>query len=238
VTAPERLVDADAAAPPVPGRATARGAVRPPPRAPRAQSRATRVAQRLYPLVLVATFAPAAWLAWETVTGQILGDIPKILEHETGEITMRFLAATLAVTPLRNWLGWNWLQPYRKLLGNMTFVYATLHLLVFFVIDIELSLAELWTGIAERPYITVGMLAWLLMVPLAITSLRRVARALGGARWKRLHQLTYVVAVAGTTHYLWAVKKDTFWPVLYFAIFAVLLLARVIAWRRRRAAAA
>jgi sulfoxide reductase heme-binding subunit YedZ len=234
VTAPERLVVDDEVSLPAPMTQPVTDATRPVPRAraPRAPSRAARLAQRLYPLVLVACFVPAGWLTWETLTGQLLGDIPKILEHETGEFTMRFLAATLAVTPLRSYLGWSWLQPYRKLLGNMTFLYATLHLLVFFVIDIELSVAELWTGIAERPYITVGMLAWLLMVPLAITSLRRVARAMGGARWKRLHQLTYVVALAGTTHYLWAVKKDTFWPVLYFAIFAVLLAMRLPALRR------
>jgi sulfoxide reductase heme-binding subunit YedZ len=86
----------------------------------------------------------------------------------------------------------------------------------------------------KRPYITIGMLSWLLLVPLAITSPNAMAKKLGGARWKRLHQLTYVVAITATTHYLWAVKKDTFWPLVYFALFAALLLSRVI--ERRRAA--
>jgi sulfoxide reductase heme-binding subunit YedZ len=203
-------------------------------RAPRDRGTAARLATRLYPLVLVATAAPALWLAYAAFSGQLLGDVVKILEHETGEFTMRFLAATLAITPLRTFLGWTWLQPYRKLLGNATFVYATLHLLVYAVIDLELQAGELWESIVERPYITVGMLAWALMLPLALTSPRAVARRLGGARWKRLHQLTYLVAIAGTTHYLWAVKKDTFWPVVYFALFALLLGARVPAWRRAR----
>ena len=196
---------------------------------------AARAAKALYPVALVACALPAALLAWEALTGRLLGDVVKILEHETGEFTMRFLAATLAVTPLRTWLGWTWLQPYRKLLGNATFAYATLHLLVYAVVDLELQAGELWESIVERPYITVGMLAWALMLPLAITSLKSVARRLGGERWKRLHRLTYVVAVAGTTHYLWAVKKDTFWPLVYFALFAVLLLLRVPRVSRPRA---
>lgn len=217
---PERLaLDGDSAE-----RATARVT---PPRAPRERSTAARLAKRAYPLVLVATALPALWLAYEAVTGQLLGDVVKILEHETGEFTMRFLAATLAITPLRALLGWSWLQPYRKLLGNATFVYATLHLLVYAVVDLELQTGELWASIVKRPYITVGMLAWALMLPLALTSPKAVARRLGGVRWKRLHQLTYLVAIAGTTHYLWAVKKDTFWPVVYFVLFAVLLLLRV-----------
>ena len=87
----------------------------------------------------------------------------------------------------------------------------------------------------KRPYITIGMLSWLILVPLALTSPNLMARKLGGARWKRLHQLTYVVAVTATTHYLWAVKKDTFWPLVYFALFAALLVPRLLEWRRRRA---
>jgi methionine sulfoxide reductase heme-binding subunit len=104
---------------------------------------------------------------------------------------------------------------------------------VYFGLDLELQFGEIWTSILKRPYITVGMLSWLILLPLAITSPNAVAKKLGGARWKRLHQLTYVVAVTATTHYLWAVKKDTFWPLVYFALFAALLLVRAIRWRRR-----
>lgn len=231
MTAPsERLAPAAEAEPGVSTRAAAT-------RPPRGRGTAARLAQRAYPLVLVATALPALWLAYAAFTGQLLGDVVKILEHETGEFTMRFLAATLAITPLRTWLGWSWLQPYRKLLGNATFAYATLHLLVYAVVDLELQAGELWASIVERPYITVGMLAWALMLPLALTSPRAIARRLGGARWKRLHQLTYVVAIAGTTHYLWAVKKDTFWPVVYFVLFAALLLLRIPRLRARARAA-
>lgn len=219
-------------APPVASGDGASIATVPETRAPRTRGTAARVAKALYPVALVACALPAALLAYEAVTGRLLGDVVKILEHETGEFTMRFLAATLAVTPFRTWLGWGWLQPYRKLLGNATFAYATLHLLVYAVVDLELEAGELWASIVERPYITVGMLAWALMVPLVVTSLKAVARRLGGARWKRLHRLTYLVAVLGTTHYLWAVKKDTFWPVAYFVLFAVLLVLRLPRFRR------
>ena len=207
-----------------------RGPAARPARPPRTDG---RLARALYPLALLGVFVPAALLAWRAGTGQLLGDVVKILEHETGELTMRFLAATLLVTPLRTVTGWNAIAPYRKLLGNATFLYASLHLLVFAVVDLELQAGELWEAIVERPYITVGMLAWAIMVPLALTSPRAIARRLGGVRWKALHRLTYVAAIAGTTHYLWAVKKDTFWPVVYFALFGLLLLARLPAVRRR-----
>ncbi|MCU0619280.1 MAG: sulfoxide reductase heme-binding subunit YedZ [Gemmatimonadaceae bacterium] len=202
-------------------------------RAARAPRTDGRVARALYPIALVGVVVPAALLVWRAATGQLLGDVVKILEHETGELAMRFLAATLLVTPLRTVTGWHAIAPYRKLLGNTTFLYATLHLLVFAVVDLELQAGELWEAIVERPYITVGMLAWGIMLPLALTSPRAIARRLGGARWKALHRLTYVAAIAGTTHYLWAVKKDTLWPLLYFALFGVLLLARLPAVQRR-----
>ena len=122
------------------------------------------------------------------------------------------------------------------MMGLFAFFYATAHLVIFFAIDIELQWAELLEGIVERPYITVGFLSWLLLVPLAITSTKGWIRRLGGARWNRLHRLIYVIAVGGTVHYLWSVKKDLRPPLVYAAIFALLFAARLVV--RRRAARA
>ena len=183
-------------------------------------------------MVFLALLAPAAWLTYSLVTGQIDGDVVKIIEIETGTLALRSLAYTLAITPLRQLTGWAWLATYRRMMGLFVFFYATLHMLIYFGLDLELRFGEIWTSIVKRPYITIGMISWLLLVPLAITSPNAMARKLGGAKWKRLHQLTYVVAITATTHYLWAVKKDTFWPLVYFALFAALLASRVIQRRR------
>jgi sulfoxide reductase heme-binding subunit YedZ len=146
--------------------------------------------------------------------------------------SVAFVGVPCQITPLRKLTGWAWLATYRRMLGLFVFFYASVHMMVYFGLDLELRFDEIWTSILKRPYITIGMLSWLLLVPLAITSPNAMAKKLGGATWKRLHQLTYVVAVTATTHYLWAVKKDTFWPLVYFAIFAVLLLSRFVESRR------
>lgn len=190
------------------------------------------------PLVFAVLLAPAIWLAYALFADQLDGDVVKILEISTGTLALRSLAYTLAISPLKQLTGWTWLNMYRRMLGLFVFFYATAHMLIYFGLDLELQFGEIWTSILKRPYITIGMLSWLILVPLAITSPNFMARKLGGPRWKRLHQLTYVVAVTATTHYLWAVKKDTFWPLVYFALFAALLLVRAYGWygRHRRAA--
>jgi len=207
-------------------------------RVARARPRGPRIARALKPVAFVALIAPAIWLTYDLFTDQLDGDVVKILEISTGTLALRCLAGTLAISPLRQLTGWAWLNTFRRMLGLFVFFYATAHMLIYFGLDLELQFGEIWTSIIKRPYITIGMLSWLILVPLAITSPNVVARRLGGARWKRLHQLTYVVAVTATTHYLWAVKKDTFWPFVYFALFAALLLVRVYGWygRRQRAA--
>ena len=200
----------------------------------RVRPRGPRIARALKPLVFLILIAPALWLAYALATDRLQGDVVKILEIDTGTLALRSLAYTLAIMPLRQITGWAWLTSYRRMLGLFVFFYATVHMAIYFGLDLELQFAEIWTSIVKRPYITIGMLSWLLLVPLAITSPHAIARRLGGLRWKRLHRLTYVVAVTATTHYLWAVKKDTFWPVVYFAVFAVLLTVRVVHRRRER----
>ena len=200
----------------------------------RARPLGPRIGRALKPLVFVGLLVPAVWLVYALITGRIDGDVVKILEIETGTYALRALLATLAITPLRQLTGWAWLATYRRMLGLFVFFYATMHMAVYFGLDLELRLGEIWTSLVKRPYITIGMATWLLLVPLAITSPNAVAKRLGGKKWKRLHQLTYLVAITATTHYLWAVKKDTFWPVVYFGLFALLLGVRAVAWQKRR----
>jgi methionine sulfoxide reductase heme-binding subunit len=195
-------------------------------------ARGPRIGRALKPVVFLTLLTPAAWLTFAVLTDRLAGDVVKILEIDTGTLALRCLALTLLVTPLRQLTGWAWLATYRRMLGLFVFFYATVHMAIYFGLDLELQFGEIWTSIVKRPYITIGMVSWLLLVPLAITSPHLVARKLGGARWKQLHRLTYVVAITATTHYLWAVKKDTFWPLVYFVVFAALLAVR---WRRRSA---
>ena len=178
----------------------------------------------------------SALLAYVLATDQLPGDVVKILEIDTGTLALRSLAYTLAITPLRQLTGWAWLTTYRRMFGLFVFFYATVHMMIDFGLDLELQFGEIWTSMVKRPYIIIGMLSWLILVPLAITSPNAIAKRLGGVRWKRLHRLTYVVAITATTHYLWAVKKDTFWPLVYFALFAALLVVRVVSWQRNRVA--
>jgi methionine sulfoxide reductase heme-binding subunit len=200
---------------------------------PRIKPRGPRIARALKPLVFLTLLAPAVWLVFALLTDRLQGDVVKILEIDTGTLALRSLAFTLLITPLRQLTGWAWLATYRRMLGLFVFFYATMHMAVYFGLDLELRFAEIWASIVKRPYITIGMFTWLLLVPLAITSPNSVARKLGGVRWKQVHRVTYLVAITATTHYLWAVKKDTFWPIVYFVLFAALLGARVLNRRRR-----
>ena len=190
----------------------------------------------LKPLVFTAAALPAAWLAWQfwlawTGAPNSLGAEPvEYLEHETGNLGLRFLAISLAVTPLRQLTGWNQLVKLRRMLGLFAFFYTTLHLVVFAALDLELRLGEVFAEIVKRPFITIGMIAWLLLLPLAITSTKGWIRRLGGRRWNRLHQLVYVAAVAGLIHFWWGQKKDVTEPMIFAVVFALLLGWRV--WRK------
>ena len=196
------------------------------------------------PVVFVLCLVPALWaigaIASDYFNGtRLLGSNPiKEAEHFTGRWVLRFLMFTLAVTPVRQTLGWNWLQKYRRMLGLFAFFYAALHLSIYFLLDLELVWGDLWADIVKRPYITIGMLAFLLLVPLAVTSTARMVKRLGGKRWAALHRTIYVIVVLGTIHFWMAVKRDITLPLVFALIFAVLLGYRIGASRRRRARAA
>ena len=190
------------------------------------------------PLVFLLVVAPFAWLAWQAYGAFVggsraLGSEPiRELELATGEWTIRFLALTLALTPARRLFGWNGLAKYRRMFGLFTFFYASVHLALWVGVDWFFDIPAMAEEIAEKRYILVGMAAFLVLVPLAVTSTKGWIRRLGGGRWNRLHRLTYLAAVLGTIHYLWAVKKDLTNPLIFAAIFAILFGVRIW-WRVR-----
>ncbi|MCD1617487.1 protein-methionine-sulfoxide reductase heme-binding subunit MsrQ [Salipiger marinus] len=164
---------------------------------------------------------PVIWLVWQGFIGGLGVEPIRALEHELGEIGLQLLLAGLCVTPLRRYLGLNLLK-FRRALGLVAFFYITLHLLVWLVLDVQIP-AQIWADIVKRPYITVGMLAFVLMVPLALTSNNASVRRLG-ARWRWLHWLTYPVAVLGALHFVLLAKGFQIEPLIYLAL-ALLLVA-------------
>ena len=164
--------------------------------------------------------------------GMSLGANPiEELLHRAGKWGLRFLLVTLAVTPLRRLTGWNWLIRFRRMLGLFAFFYLLLHFLIYAGLDQRFDLAAIAEDIVERPYITIGVLGLLLLVPLAATSTQGMMRRLG-RRWQKLHRLIYPAAILGVWHFYWQVKLDTLEATVYAAILAALLLARI---RRRPA---
>ena len=177
-------------------------------------------ALRRIPAWVIYAMAPLP-LVWQGFIGGLGVEPIRALEHELGEIGLQLLLAGLCVTPLRRYLGLNLLK-FRRALGLVAFFYITLHLLVWLVLDVQIP-AQIWADIVKRPYITVGMLAFVLMVPLALTSNNASVRRLG-ARWRWLHWLTYPVAVLGALHFVLLAKGFQIEPLIYLAL-ALLLVA-------------
>lgn len=146
---------------------------------------------------------------------------------------LRFLLLTLTITPLRQATGKAWLMRFRRMIGLFAFAYCGLHFLNYFLLDQTLDIAAIFEDVLERPFITIGFSALMMMIPLAITSTNGWRRQLG-KRWNRLHQLVYVIAIFGCWHFYWQVKKDLQEPTIYIVLLALLLGVRI--WRRRRAA--
>ena len=177
-------------------------------------------------LVFCAAAAPAAWLPWLAVSGGLGADPVKALSHYTGDWTLNLLLATLAVTPLRRLSGRVEVMRYRRMLGLFTFFYACLHFLTWLVLDQFFDWQAIVADVVKRPYISVGFAAFVLLLPLALTSTRRMAMRLG-RNWRRLHRLAYAAALGGVLHFLWLVKADVREPLIYLAILLLLFLARV-----------
>jgi sulfoxide reductase heme-binding subunit YedZ len=175
---------------------------------------------------------PLVWLGLRALGAGLGADPIEKITQETGDWTLRFLIATLAVTPARRLFGWTWLAPYRRTLGLLAFTYCTLHLATYGLLDLWGAWDTLLEDVLERPYVTAGFTGFLLMLPLAVTSTRAWMRRLG-RRWVTLHRLVYGAALAGCLHSLWLVKADLREPLVYSAIAAALLAARLLPARRR-----
>ena len=183
-------------------------------------------------LLALTPLAILLWQMWATVTAgsNALGADPVAeVEHRLGLWALRFLMITLAVTPLRQLTGWNVLVRFRRMLGLYAFAYATLHFAAYLGLDLRGFWMQVFADIVKRPYITVGFISWLLLLPLAVTSTKGWIKRLG-RNWARLHMLVYAVAVLAVLHFWWLVKSDVREPALYAGIAAVLLGWRV--WKR------
>jgi len=183
--------------------------------------------RRVKPWVFVACLVPLVWLVWRGLTGALTANPIEDITHRTGDWALRLLLVTLAITPLRRMLGWSSLASYRRMIGLFAFFYAALHLSTYLVLDFFFAFDLILDDVIERRYVTAGLTAFMLLLPLALTSTTGMIRRLGGARWRQLHRLVYLAAVAGVVHYLWLVKIDIGPPLVYAAVLAVLLGLRL-----------
>jgi len=188
------------------------------------------------PVVFLVALAPFLWLAFRGFTDRLSANPIEDITLTTGIWALRCLLASLAITPLRRLTGWQRVIQYRRMLGLFAFFYATLHLLTYVVLDQGLAFEFILPDIVKRPYITMGMSAFTLMVPLALTSTKGWIRRLG-RKWQLLHRLVYISGIAACLHFLWKVKVAIGEPVYYAAVLVALLAFRVL-WRFRPAARA
>ena len=184
------------------------------------------------PALFLLCLLPLAWLVGRALGDQLGANPQEALIRATGDWALRFMCAVLAVTPLRRLTGWVALARFRRMLGLCAFFYALVHLLAYAVFDMGLEVSDILRDIAKRPFILVGTLTWLLLLPLAITSFNRAIRWLGASRWQQLHRLVYLAAVTMLLHFLWmrAGKNDFAEVYIYTAAVALLLGERV--WHR------
>ncbi|TWO80543.1 sulfoxide reductase heme-binding subunit YedZ [Denitratisoma oestradiolicum] len=180
-------------------------------------------------LLCLLPLAHLAWGAWQDALG---ANPIEFVTRSLGTWTLKFLLITLTVTPLRRLSGWHWLLRLRRMLGLYAFFYGSLHLSSYLWWDQFFDWSAIAKDILKRPFITVGMSAFLLMTPLALTSNAWAIRRLGGRRWQALHRSIYVIAILGVLHYAWLIKKDLFLPLIYFVLLALLLGIR--AWWRNQ----
>jgi len=193
------------------------------------------------PAAFLAAGAPFTFLVGDILTGGLGANPIEEITHRTGFWTLTLLTTTLSVTPIRKLSRLNALIHLRRMLGVYTFFYAALHFTTY-ALDravfsgLGVTLGALVEDVVERPYITVGFTAFVLLIPLAITSTKGWVKRLGGKRWQRLHRVVYVSAVAGVVHFWWLVKADTRRPMIFAAVIVVLLGYRLGIWWKKRSA--
>ena len=185
-------------------------------------------------VIFVLALLPFARMVYLTVTEQLVEPL-EFITRGTGDWTLYFLCITLGVTPLRKLSKWNWLIKLRRMLGLFAFFYAALHFTTFLWFDHFFDVQEMWKDVLKRPFITVGFTAFVLLVPLAVTSTNAMVRRLGGKRWQWLHRLVYLIAPLGILHFWWmkAGKHDFIQPIIFGVIVALLLGVRLY-WNRSK----
>jgi sulfoxide reductase heme-binding subunit YedZ len=186
------------------------------------------------PVVFLLCLLPALLVVTDAfeLTGRLGANPVEEIQDRFGNWALRLIMITLAVTPLRRLTGWGWLSRFRRMLGLFTFFYVAMHFLTWLILDQGVQLSAILEDLVERPFITLGFAAFILLTALAATSTDGMRRRLG-RRWQTLHNATYVIAILGVWHYWWQVKQDITEPLIYAVILAVLLGARIV-WRLRR----
>jgi sulfoxide reductase heme-binding subunit YedZ len=184
--------------------------------------------------VFLLCLVPFGELVWRIIKSELGANPVEFLQHATGDWTLRFLVFTLCVTPFRKLFKLPDLIRFRRMLGLFAFFYVSLHFLTYLGPDQSFDLSGMWKDVAKRPFITVGFLGFVLLIPLAITSTAGWIRRLGGKRWQQLHRAIYVTAVCGVIHYYWLVKSDVRKPLFYGALVGILLLWRLGDWFFKR----
>jgi len=182
------------------------------------------------PVIFLACLVPLALLVWRGFHAELGANPIETITHGTGDWTLRFLLITLSVSPLRKITRQYWLIGLRRMFGLFAFFYGTLHLMTYVWLDKFFDVHEMLHDIGKRRFITAGLTAFGLMLPLALTSTKWSIRKLGGKRWQALHRLIYASAVAGVIHYLWLVKADRRKPLEYGMVLGALLLFRAVLW--------
>src|SRR4051812_46703989 len=191
----------------------------------------------LKPVLFLACFAPISRLVWRGLHSDLGANPIEAITHFTGDWTLIFLMTTLAITPVRKITRQYWLIGFRRMFGLFAFLYGCLHMTTYVWLDKFFDIHEMLADIAKRKFITAGMTAFTLMIPLALTSTKWSIRKLGGRRWQALHRLIYFSAIAGVIHYIWLVKADLKKPLEYAFVLGVLLALRGLFWLRARSAA-
>jgi methionine sulfoxide reductase heme-binding subunit len=190
-------------------------------------------------VVFLLGLAPIGVLCWRALHGGLTANPIEFITHSTGDWTLLFLIFTLCISPLRKLLRLPELIRFRRMLGLFAFFYVCLHFSTWLVLDKFFDLSEMWADVIKRRFITVGFTAFVLLIPLAITSTAGWIRRLGGKRWQQLHRAIYAAAVLGVIHYYWLVKSDVRKPLMYGAVVAILLAWRLVDWfLKQRATAA
>ncbi len=186
----------------------------------------------LKPIVFLAALGPLGLLAWNALHNNLGANPIEEITHQTGLWTLILLLATLSITPLRRLTSFNWVIQYRRMIGLFAFFYGCLHLTTYLWLDQSFDFQAILKDVYKRPFITAGFTAFVLMVPLAVTSTKGWIRRLG-KRWQLLHRLIYFSTAAGVFHFIWLVKKDLREPLIYATVFGVLMLIRVLFWLQK-----